>query len=151
MAREILPAIEQEQVDPALRMVALDFFTDNPVREAIPVLARLAGTSKEKGVAGRALWALMNSTGFSIPPDADAIQPIDETGDEEAVPEAQLEPEETAMSLTAEEFGKLPIPERRKVVEDVLDWWREHEEMVPQPRRVERHEALAAPGRSGAR
>jgi hypothetical protein len=147
MAQEILRILELTDADLALRMLALEFFMQNPVQDAIPVLARLAGESEQKEVAGRAMCALMNTTGFSIPSAAQIQQPTAETGDHGTGSEVEPEPEE-AILLTERELAELPAAQRRQLVETVLEWWREHKDMTPQPRHIDRREALAVPDKS---
>jgi len=132
IALGILQLLEKKNPDPALRLAALNFFLENPLPDAVPVLGDVAVESAEPQEAELALRALLNCTGFGPPPAPELGQPTAEPTGEEAVPAEESEFDQL-LRLSEHGFSELTNEDRRKLVNGVLNWWAEHPDRTPQP------------------
>jgi len=138
MAQHILSLVKDSEAELELRLWAVDFIARNPFRDAVPVLAELAANGRDKQLSASALRALVQVTGYGMPP-AEALLKVGGASEQEAAEQGET----TAMTLPPEDSKEMSQKERQKLVNNIMHWWQEHREAMPQPLGpITREEAL---------
>ncbi len=135
VVQTIAEALVRDKADPTLHRYAVEFFSRNPVPQAVPVMGRFAQECADEQLAMRAIDALIRMTGFGVPSTKRWAELSEEQeAEEKTEPAAALPPPkdgEKPKGLTREE--------RQRLVQIVLKWWDEHpEERAPVRRRMTR-------------
>jgi len=139
IAQRILSVLRDDEADMELRLWAVHFVAEEPVSGVVPVLAELAAESSSEEMSSSALRALVLASGYGVPPGSELLEQKPTQSSEEGTAQEG----ETTAALPGEGPERLSEKERKKLVQAIMRWWREHQQTrAQQARSVTRKEAL---------